>query len=622
MPPIRFPGLGSSIDFGSIVQQLVALESRNIQRQRDRQSTLKTRSDAWKDLTSRLDNLKAKAGQLRLAATLGARKVDTTDDKVVTATASSEAVAATYRIQVETLASQHKVQTGSLSSASLDLASQGVTTFGDITVGKKADGTDATITVNSTDTLTSLAAKINQNSATVRATVIKYADNDFRLQLTTAESGVANNFTTTAGSAQQLLDGASSVLKDLGILDAGGALNAANASGGTDAVFYIDGSPTAIRRSTNVINDVITGVTFTLKRTSTSDGTPAPGGLDVTSLTVSSNREEGLKAIKEFVEAYNSAYTFIESKVSKDSLTGLIGPLSGESSVNRILTQLRQIVSAPVTGLTGSITSLTNIGISTGKWDSATKNQLEIDETKLTKALDENIDKVMELFGAVRVNVATGASVVASGTAAGQYDPAWVVNGNKSQGDFGQVGGGWKSAQGGFPHSLQLNLANASTIDRIVLHTLPGNGAVRSFKVYAGTDNTGTLLAEVTGNTADKITVDFTAVTTGQIFIEFTESNDGQYTNVVEIEVEQQNYGVSSRLFDFINGIVKSDGTAQAARDRIAKDIEAINNRVKRMEEKLALQEDKLYTQFARLDRMLASINRQGSALSQMIGNL
>jgi flagellar hook-associated protein 2 len=177
---------------------------------------------------------------------------------------------------------------------------------------------------------------------------------------------------------------------------------------GQTAKITINGTP--YERQTNTITDALPGVTLALKgKTAGTDtvgvnvGAPGP------------DKDAIVKKVQAFVTAYNDLVTTTKADLSEKRVPGATttadaqtGTLFGDSGLSMMLSSMRSAVAGTVAGLAGTMTTLADIGISTGSANStSTINQdsvdgkLTVDTTKLTAALDTNALGVRTLLGGV-----------------------------------------------------------------------------------------------------------------------------------------------------------------------------------------------------------------------------
>ena len=159
---------------------------------------------------------------------------------------------------------------------------------------------------------------------------------------------------------------------------------------GTDAEFTINGDTKT--SSTNTIDSDTTGVLgLSLTLSGTTDGNP---------LTIDISRdydaEEPYNAIQSFVDAFNKM--IVDTKSSTDSQNG--GLLSGENTLNNLKTNLRSLVTSPISN-SGIYRSLADIGITTGAPGldvDADTTQLVIDKEKFMEAFNKDPNSVKALL--------------------------------------------------------------------------------------------------------------------------------------------------------------------------------------------------------------------------------
>ena len=117
---ISFAGMGSGIDFDSLRQDLMLVERQSLTRITDKQSLLKQKRDAFKDIDSRMDSLKTTLSSLLdYTSTNIFNKISATSSNtsVLTATASTSAEAGTYDVRVKNLAQAESVISATGASA-------------------------------------------------------------------------------------------------------------------------------------------------------------------------------------------------------------------------------------------------------------------------------------------------------------------------------------------------------------------------------------------------------------------------------------------------------------------------------------------------------------------------
>ncbi len=187
-----FSGLSTGIDFQSLVNSVVAFESRRIDLIRTRQAQQAVRLAALQSFNALLVNLQSQAGTLADPGDFDVRAATSSNSAAVTATLTGNAALGTQSIVVNALA--QAAQVASQGIAALD------TTVGTGTVELTVGGTITTVTLDSTNnTLSGLRDAINESDANVIATIINDGSgtNPFRLLVSGTESGAANGISVS-----------------------------------------------------------------------------------------------------------------------------------------------------------------------------------------------------------------------------------------------------------------------------------------------------------------------------------------------------------------------------------------------------------------------------------------
>lgn len=351
-------GVGSGLDVNSIINALVNAKAAGPRQQISSQSTQLQAQEAG------LTALSTALGSMQDAlTTLGSVTTYTTytstlgNTAVGSVTTQSSAQPGTYSVEVSSLATAQK----SVSSAYASGAAVGAGTL-TVTVG----GNAMNIAVGAGDSLGTIASAINGSSSNpgVQATVVSGTSGQ-QLLLTSTSTGVANAFTVTAGS------GSSSGLSSLAT-----ALNTPS-SAATDASLTIDGI--AVSSASNVVSSALPGVTLNLTATGS------------TTLTVAQDPSAITTAVNNFVSAYNTYASTVNSLDSYDPSTQEAGVLLGDSTLMSIQRQVNTILSGGVAG--NSIGSLAALGVTRNA-----DGTLSVDSNQLNSAIQSNPQAVQNLF--------------------------------------------------------------------------------------------------------------------------------------------------------------------------------------------------------------------------------
>ncbi|SIR83446.1 Flagellar capping protein FliD [Aquipseudomonas alcaligenes] len=186
-------GVGSGIDIDSIVTALVNAEKAPKTQQLDRlEKTTTSRFSALGTLKGSLSALQTSIQGLNKSSIFDSRTASSTSTSVLTAKATTSAIAGKYSVQVEQLASGSKVGLQSVSSSSATFNSGTLT----ISAGSSSFEVDVTATNN---TLAGLRDSINTagKSAGISATIVSDSSGS-RLVLSSGKTGEGNDIKVVA----------------------------------------------------------------------------------------------------------------------------------------------------------------------------------------------------------------------------------------------------------------------------------------------------------------------------------------------------------------------------------------------------------------------------------------
>ncbi|MBI5820973.1 MAG: flagellar filament capping protein FliD [Verrucomicrobia bacterium] len=239
-------------------------------------------------------------------------------------------------------------------------------------------------------------------------------------------NGVSIAFSTTSDSAQNVIkrinDSAAGVtasydsVNDRFILtnkttgDVG--ITMEDVTGNFVAATQLSGG--TLERGKNLLYTVNAGGQLTSQSNTITETSSGITGLSVTALKegevtveVNSNTSSIKAAITDLIEKYNTTQTLIGGKTASttdDDGTVTAGTLADEQEVSKISSQLRSVVYSSVSGLSGVIKQLEQLGyVTNGTDDSLSLN----DSTKLDDALADNLSDVKALFSDTTNGIAT-----------------------------------------------------------------------------------------------------------------------------------------------------------------------------------------------------------------------
>lgn len=411
------------------------------------------------------------------------------------------------------------------------------------------------ITWSSGDSLNNVISRINASSAGVRASYDALTD---RLTLTA---------TATGGAAISLQDVSGNLLQSLHLLNSTG--QSVPQQLGQNAIVNISGVNNGqdISTSSNTLSNYIPGLTLTLQRASTTPVT----------LTVSQDTTTTLNTVHSFVTALNTFLGDVDKYTLSDPNPSKAGPLAGDYGVQGIEQTLRTLMTTPVSGGTPGYQTLTSVGISSGPIGSApgTTSTYQVDDAKLTAALQSNPTAVRTLFAALTANLGAVTQTSGSGNAV--------------------------TGASGTPTDSHLNGTYVVT----VLDTA-GNAQVQ-FNASNGQvlfSRTGVLSPNSTNTTL----IPGISLATGGTIQPATFKFSVSWTE-----------GVANSLNDYLNSLIAPGGFFDARTRAITSEQQDITNNVNSLQQMLTVRQQALAQQFARLEATLALLQSQGNALGMQI---
>lgn len=340
-------GVGSSILTQDVLDQLrkadeakfvtpVELELAN---EGDKEDALKLIDASMTNLIDSIDAMKSQALFDERATTITGTSV------AVTAAAGSDIQ--DFTLNVTTLATKQVEQSGSFAASTDSVAAV------DGQINLNIDGQNFTIDYVAGTTLSELKDLINGVAGDkVDATVVQIGATDFRLFISSADTGTTQNITITDNT---------------GTLDARLTTGLTAIQTGVDANFTFNGQP--ITRTSNNITDLVAGLSITLKEVGTS------------SVSVAQNRDNIIAKIDSFVEKYNSAITELNKMTKASTDSDERGIFSGESTIKNMKRALQDMMAS----IGGGVGSITDYGFDIDK-----EGVMSINKTTFNTKMDQD----------------------------------------------------------------------------------------------------------------------------------------------------------------------------------------------------------------------------------------
>lgn len=350
-------GVGSGLDLQGILDKLRAADQGPIDKKKTAITAANEQISEFTTVNNKLLSLKSAALDLSLSGTFIGRKVTSSDEKVATATVGDGAAVGSLAIVVTNLAAKNSW----LATTGMAKTSDSMTAIDqEVSLQVGSDITNKmTITVKANTTLSELVEQINSanDNPGLTASIIddgSDATSPYKLALTSNNSG--ENYRIT-----------------------GTGLAMAETAGDLNAKFSVNGIP--YQRQSNVIDDLLSGVTLTLKSASTA------------TLAVAADDSGLQEKIVNLVKLYNEVTQEVKGKSSYDSTTKTYGVLSS-TVVRELPFELQDLMStANSADSTGTIKSLFDLGLEVGR-----DGTIAVNATTLAAALAASPEGVKSFF--------------------------------------------------------------------------------------------------------------------------------------------------------------------------------------------------------------------------------
>lgn len=326
------------------------------------------------------------------------RKTSIAGSNSVSASIEDGVAEQNIRMSVMQLAQSDSYQTKGFSSRS-DVVFSGLS--GDTTFSLELGGKSYDITVNNTTTLEDLSQKITDaTNGDVSVRILNVGgenpysmvfqskntgkDNAIRFKIadsTGTDTTKADELFKNLGFKSKKVDGADGVYT----LEAGDDANSGKKlASAQDAEFTFNG--VSMTRSTNIIDDIITGATFTLNNV---DDKNTSGEYKDTVISVTKDTESLVKTMQNMVQAYNTLKSNLDTATSYDSESKAAGSLNGVSEITSIKRQINSVITS--TDKNGK--SLMDFGFSF-----TDKGVLSLDTKELESAISGDYENFKKFF--------------------------------------------------------------------------------------------------------------------------------------------------------------------------------------------------------------------------------
>ncbi len=379
---------GSGLNITQIVDSLVDAEKipqKDIIEDKINQNT--TSISAIGEVKNALSNLSTSIKTLQ--GTTSLKPVSNSTSLTISITDPSTAKSLDSSITVSTLAAG---QTLAFSGFSSTTAVVGAGTLnlerGDWSSGSfvaSSTVSSKTLTVSSTDTLSSLRDNINALNYDITASIVGSGDGTFNLVIK-SPTGAENALRITATESPSG--------SGLSSIDNSSTNGAKQKIAGTDASLNVDGI--TLTRTTNNITDLFEGYQVNLISTVSS-------AAKLTSSVDTATVKENLQS---FVDSVNTARKILNNKTFRGSSTEEAGELASDPVINSVKKRIERLTSDALTGFGPNSVHLSNLGVRTEK-----DNTLSLNQSILEKELQNNPSSLDAIFNSMYSSSSTLLSV-------------------------------------------------------------------------------------------------------------------------------------------------------------------------------------------------------------------
>jgi len=356
--PVTFSGMASGIDSAALIKSLVTSAKAPITRMQAEKTAYSSQSKKVSDIKTKLTALQNAAKALDTKSETLGNKVSSSDEKVLKVTAQGGTSMGTYKLEVTSTAQAERTYSNTVPArdTSNHFGSGTLT----IQVGSSA-GFD--VAIDASDTIDSIAEKINASGAEVTAGVF-HDGTSYRLQVNGRQTGAANavSFSETSGLS-------------LGLSDPANEKQVAS-----DAIVKIDGLE--IKSASNTLTNAVPGVSINV--------------IDKGTSVIGVDRDaDALKTkLDAFVTSYNDVMKTLNAEfASVSGVTKGRDSLVGDSTMQALQSSLRGMVSSSVANGDSKLTTFASIGLSSGR-----DGTLTLDATKFQKATAADYQGVSSLL--------------------------------------------------------------------------------------------------------------------------------------------------------------------------------------------------------------------------------
>lgn len=414
MPTINFSGLASGIDTEALIKATSdAARAQRILPSQKKIQDLNDTNTSLNDIKTKLTTLQTKLSGFKTSSGGPLTKQATSSDEtILTATATNSASNGTYTLNVANLATSGSYSPDDRFSDPAAAVAPSLASPGTITV-EIGTGDDIVIPVSATTTLNDIAAAINAVTPSKGTAAIVNTGQvpPYALVIKSNSTGATEGTVTFTASTElttyipPLFDDGQTVA-------------------GVDASFTITGIAGSITSATNSVAGVIPGVTLNLI---------SAAALEDVTITIGDDKAGTTSKVQEFVTAYNEIITYMAEKnkierVEEGSrITNIFGPLANTRIDENVITSLRNGMSQSTYTGGSYVRIFADLGVTTDR-----DGTLKFDSAKFQENLAQEPNSVNQLLKNFGDLVAAAGTIIDQQTRIGGII-ANAVTANKAQ---------------------------------------------------------------------------------------------------------------------------------------------------------------------------------------------
>ena len=373
---INFSGIASGIDGNAIIESTI--EAKKIS-----QIPLQNKIAINDNESVAIDKLKEKLLTLTdilkrfstINGTAVSKNIVSSDETKISGAVSGSASTGTISLRVDKLARAGRVTFDSQFPALDSLVAPslvGTGTFS-ITLGSGPDAVTKDVTIDSTTTISGLARSISDafpdKVSSTLVNVGTVSSPQYKLMVSSTNTGAEKGFLDIQASSEIIAEA---------------VFNSSQITQAEDAEVFIEGVG-AVTRPTNLISDILPGISFNIKETSA----------QMVSLRISADSDKTEGRLNDVVTAFNEILSFVATQSKITQSTGdkgsknIYGDLARTRVDDQLITNIRGALRSVRGGENDVVKILGDIGIETTK-----EGVIAFKPDVFKKALSENVGQV------------------------------------------------------------------------------------------------------------------------------------------------------------------------------------------------------------------------------------